>query len=471
MAFIKEEKMAGRGNFSNRLGFILATAGSAVGLGNIWKFPFEVETGGGAVFVVLYLIFCFLLCFPVMVTEIAIGRKTSKNAVGAFNALGYDKWNFIGKMGILAGIVILSFYNVVAGWALGYFFEMAQGNFNIGKEFGPYVSNVGITGTYALIFMAFTAYVVSRGVSAGIEKGAKILMPSLIAVIIGLLAYSLTLPNAITGVKYYLIPEFSELNLKTIGGALRQSFFSLSLGMGTLITYGSYLSKKENIISSSVSVTLFDVGIAFLAGLMLFPLIAYSTGGDISGVQGGAGLIFATLPSVFESLGPGLGSILGAFFFLLLSFAALTSTVSLLEVPVSYVVDEYKVSRPKATAITALIIFLAGLPSLLGNGYSTMFTSFITYLGAENPVTFMDFLSHLADCTLLLGGFLIVTFAAYVWKKENLNEELAIGYDGYETSKVKVFIGFAVEYLCPSLLCLLFILVVLSNFFGINIIN
>ncbi|MEO9802275.1 MAG: sodium-dependent transporter [Reichenbachiella sp.] len=463
--------MAGRGNFSNRLGFILAAAGSAVGLGNIWKFPFEVEAGGGAAFVVLYLIFCFLLCFPVMVTEIAIGRKTNKNAVGAFNALGYNKWNIIGKMGIIGGIVILSFYNVVAGWALGYFFEMAQGNFSVGKEFGSYVSNVSTTGIYALIFMVFTAYVVSRGVSSGIEKGAKILMPSLIVMILALLAYSLTLPNAMTGVKYYLVPEFSELNLKTIGGALRQSFFSLSLGMGTIITYGSYLSKKENIITSSVSVTLFDVGIAFLAGLMLFPLVAYSTGGDMSNIQGGAGLIFAALPSVFESLGAGLGTVLGAFFFLLLSFAALTSTVSLLEVPVSYVVDEYKISRPKATVITAAIIFSAGLPSLVGNGYSAMFTSFVTYIGADSSVTFMDFLGHLADCMLLLGGFLIVTFAGYVWKAENLHEELAIGYEGYENSRVKLFISFAVKYLCPALLGILFIMVVLSNFFGVALIN
>lgn len=463
--------MAGRGNFSNRLGFILAAAGSAVGLGNIWKFPFEVEAGGGAAFVVMYLVFCFLLCFPVMVTEIAIGRKTTKNAVGAFNALGHRKWNIVGKMGILGGVVILSFYNVVAGWALGYFFEMAQGNFSVGKEFGSYVSDISTTGIYAVVFMCFTAYVVSRGVSGGIEKGAKILMPSLIIMILGLLAYSLTLPNAMTGVKYYLVPEFSEINLKTIGGALRQSFFSLSLGMGTIITYGSYLSKKENIIASSVSVTLFDVGIAFLAGLMLFPLVAYSTGGDMSNVQGGAGLIFAALPSVFESLGTGLGTILGAFFFLLLSFAALTSTVSLLEVPVSYVVDEYKTSRKKATIIMASIIFVVGLPSLLGNGYSDLFTSFVTYVGAENPVTFMDLLGHLADCMLLLGGFLIVTFAAYVWKEENLHDELAIGYEGYHNSKVKVFLSFAIKYLCPALLGLLFILVVLSNFFGLAIIN
>ena len=314
--------MAQRGNFSSKLGFILAAAGSAVGLGNIWKFPFEVEAGGGAAFVLVYLLFCFMLCFPVMVTEIAIGRKTQKNAIGAFNSLGFPRWNFIGKLGILASVVILSFYNVVAGWALGYFFEMASGNFGVGKQFATYTADIGTVSLYAIIFMGITAFVVYRGVSGGIEKAAKILMPSLIVVMIGLFAYAITLPNATVGLRYYLVPQLSELNLKTIGGALRQAFFSLSLGMGTIITYGSYLSKKENIVSSSVYITLFDVGIACLAGLMLFPLIAYSTQGDMTNVQGGAGLIFAALPSVFESLGAGLGNVLGALFFLLLSFAA-----------------------------------------------------------------------------------------------------------------------------------------------------
>ena len=463
--------MAARGAFSNKLGFILAAAGSAVGLGNIWKFPFEVEAGGGAAFVVLYLTFCFLLCFPVMVTEVAIGRKTQKNAVGAFNDLGFKGWNFVGKIGILAGVVILSFYNVVAGWAFGYFLEMIQGNFDIGSNFGGFVSNIGKVGIYSIIFMVLTGLIVSKGVSGGIEKAAKILMPTLILMILGLVLYSFTLPNAMTGVKYYLVPDFSELNLRVIGGALRQAFFSLSLGMGALITYGSYLSRKENIISSAAYITVFDVGIAFIAGLMMFPLVAYNTGGDMSNIEGGAGLIFVTLPQVFQSLGPTLGIFVGSFFFLLLSFAALTSTVSLLEVPVSYVVDEYGVKRNKGVIITAAIIFVAGIPSLVGNGYSSFFTNFVTYVGADSATDFMTFFGHLADTMLLFGGSLIVFFAAHVWKKHNLHAELSEGNPNYEGSMVQKFLNFTISYFCPVILVTLFVLVVLSNFFGISLIN
>lgn len=462
--------MASRGAFSNKLGFILAAAGSAVGLGNIWKFPFEVEAGGGAAFVVLYLFFCFILCFPVLVTEIAIGRKTQKNPVGAFTDLGFKAWNIVGKFGVLAGVIILSFYNVVAGWAFGYFIEMVSGNFNIGN-FPTFVADVGRVGLYAILFMGATAFIVSKGVSGGIEKAAKILMPTLITMILGLVIYAFTLPNALVGVKFYLVPEFSELNLRTIGGALRQAFFSLSLGMGALITYGSYLSRKENIISSAAYITLFDVGIAFIAGLMIFPLVAYNNGGDMTNLTSGPGLIFVTLPQVFQTFGPNLGVMVGGFFFLLLSFAALTSTVSLLEVPVAYVVDEHKIERSKAVWITAVVIFVTGIPSLFANGYSNFFTGFITYFGASSPTDFMTFAGQLADTLLLLGGCLIVLFASYVWKKENLHEELAEGYEGYHNAPVKKFINFAVGILCPILLAILFVLVVLNNFFGISIIN
>lgn len=463
--------MAARGAFSNRLGFILAAAGSAVGLGNIWKFPFEVEAGGGAAFVIIYLLFCFILCFPVMVTEIAIGRKTQKNPVGAFTSLGFKKWRFVGLLGIIAGVIILSYYNVVAGWAFGYFIEMVQGNFDIGNQFDSYISNASKVGLYALLFMTATGLIVSKGVSGGIEKAAKILMPTLIIMILCLVAYSFTLPHAMVGIKYYLIPDFSELNLKTIGGALRQAFFSLSLGMGALITYGSYLSKQENIISSAAYITLFDVGIAFIAGLMMFPLVAYNTGGTMTNIQGEEALIFATLPQVFESLGPNLGVFIGSFFFLLLSFAALTSTVSLLEVPVSYVVDEYKTDRNKAVIIMALIIFAVGLPSLMSSGYSEFFTKFITYVGANTPTGFMSFSAKMADVILLFGGGMILIFAGRIWKKENLNAELSEGYDGFNQSLIKKFINLSVLYICPALILALFVLVVLNNFFGFTIIN
>ena len=463
--------MANRGGFSSRLGFIAAAAGSAVGLGNIWKFPFEVGSGGGAAFVFMYLMFCFILCFPVLITEIAIGRKTQRNPAGAFRALGFPKWASLGKLGILCGILILSFYNVVAGWTFGYFLEMLMGNFGVGKVFGEFTSDVIRVGGYGIVFMFATAFIVSKGVAGGIEKAAKILMPTLILMILALVIYAFTLPNAMEGIKFYLVPDLSKMSLKAIGGALRQAFFSLSLGMGALITYGSYLDRKENIVSSAALITLADVGIAFIAGLMMFPLVAFNNAGDMSNLQSGPGLIFVTLPNVFETLGPTLGVVIGSFFFLLLSFAALTSTVSLLEVPVSYAVDEYKIKRSRAVWGVAGLIFVIGIPSLLANGASGFFTKFITYFNADAPTDFMTLIVNITDSLLLLGGSCIVIFAGYVWKKSNLNEELSMGFPGYKGSIIEKMVNFGVLYFCPFLLSLLFIIVVLSDFFGVTLIH
>jgi NSS family neurotransmitter:Na+ symporter len=457
--------MAARGGFNSKIGFILAAAGSAVGLGNIWKFPFEVGQGGGAIFLLIYLACCFILCFPVMVTEIAIGRKTQKNAVGAFDALGYNKWNIIGKMGILCGVLILSFYNVVAGWAFGYFIEIISGNFEIGNNFGGFINNIGLVSFYSAIFMVATAFIVSKGVSGGIEKASKILMPTLVGMILFLVIYALTLPNAMEGIKFYLVPDFSKVTTNVIGSALGQAFFSLSLGMGALITYGSYVSKNHNIVQSAALITLADVGIAFIAGLMMFPFV-FSQGLP---PEGGPGLIFVTLPGIFQSFGPTMGIVVGGIFFLLLSFAALTSTVSLLEVPVAYVVDELKIERKHGVWLAAFVIFLVGIPSMVAQGDSQFFTNFITYLGAESPTDFMTFVGHVANDTLLpLGGCMIVIFAAYVWKKENLNAEIAVGYPN-RNKFVENYINFAVTYLCPIILGCMFILTVLNRFFGINL--
>jgi len=460
--------MAGsRGNFSGKLGFIAAAAGSAVGLGNIWKFPFEVGENGGAAFVVMYLAFCFLLCFPILVTEIAIGRKTARNPVGAFRVLGYKNWDFIGKLGIFCGFLILSFYNVVAGWAFGYFVEMTLGHTGLGENFSTFTADIITVGLYAILFMAATAYIVSRGVSGGIERAAKILMPTLIIMILSLVAYALTLPNALEGVKFYLVPDFSKINFEVIYSALGQAFFSLSLGMGALITYGSYLGKNENIVTSAALITLADVGIAFIAGLMMFPFV-FSQGLDTAG---GAKLIFETLPRVFETLGT-LGFFVGAFFFLLLSFAALTSTVSLLEVPVAYMVDEHDIKRPRAVWSVAILIFVVGIPSLLSNGASTFFTKFITYLGASESTSFMTFVGHVSNDSLLpLGGLLISVFAAYIWKKENLNLEIEQGHPGYKNSLVEKYIDLAIRYICPIILGSLFISTVLNRFFGFSILG
>ena len=209
-----------------------------------------------------------------MITEIAIGRKTQLNPAGAYRALGFKKWSILGLQGIFSGFVILSFYNVVAGWAFGYFIELLTGHFEIGKQFGEFTKDVIKVGTYALVFMFATAFIVSKGVAGGIEKASKILMPTLIIMILGLVIYSLTLDNAMVGLSFYLVPDFSKLTLGVMGNAMGQAFFSLSLGMGALITYGSYVGKGDNIVSSAAFITLADVGMAFIAGLMMFPMVA-----------------------------------------------------------------------------------------------------------------------------------------------------------------------------------------------------
>ncbi|UJH68288.1 sodium-dependent transporter [Allomuricauda sp. SCSIO 65647] len=455
-----------RSGFSSKVGFIAAAAGSAVGLGNIWKFPFEVGESGGAAFVIVYLAFCLILCFPLMVAEIAIGRKAQRNPVGAFVALGYGKWSIVGKLGILSCVLILSFYNVVAGWCFGYFVEILLGNFSIGEQFPVFVKDIIKVGSYSILFMATTAYIVSRGISGGIEKAAKILMPVLFTIILVLAGYAMTLPGASKATQFYLFPDFSKITGEVVYNALGHAFFSLSLGMGAMITYGSYVGKKDNIISSAVAITLLDVGIAFMAGLMLFPMVI-SQGLD---AHGGAGLVFMSLPGVFGNMGPVMGLVVGILFFLLLSFAALTSTVSILEIPVSYLVDEKEMKRPRAVWLVAAGIFVLGIPSLLSNGYSGFFTKFITYFGASDPTDFMTFISDVASNSFLpLNGFLIALFVAFVWKKENLFEEVSNGNKRFANTLIANFLGFSIKYLCPWILGIVFVLNVLDTFFGLTL--
>ncbi len=460
--------MKTKDQFSGSVGFIVAAAGSAVGLGNIWGFPYEVGQGGGALFVLIYLFFCFTLCLPVMLVEVAIGRKSQSNPVHAFRYLGFPKWRLVGFLGLLAGVAILSYYNVIAGWAFGYVFEMARGNFQITDSFGAYTADYTTVGLYGLLFMCVTAFFVSRGIAKGIERIARILMPSLILMIIGVAVYSLTLENAMAGLKFYLLPRFEALEGKVIYNAMGQAFFSLSLGMGALITYGSYVNRTDNLLKSASLITVADVGIALLAGLMIFPLIGHVSGGTMEGVNRGPELIFVTIPDIFGTIGGAPGVIVGTTFFLLLCFAALTSTISLLEVPVSYVIKATKLKRETATWLVAMVIFLVGIPSLLSSGGSDYFVHFVKYLGAEDHTNFMDFMLNLANDTFLpLGGCLIVSFAAFVWKKENLDAELSHGCDGYQGSFYQRYLHFAMSYLIPVILGILCLFTVLSTFFGL----
>ena len=466
--------MANRGGFNSRWGFILASAGSAVGLGNIWKFPFEVGAGGGAAFLIVYLFFALILCFPVMTAEIAIGRATQSSPVTAFKKLGFSNWSGIGYLGLASGLLILSFYNIAAAWSFGYFFEMVIGHFEVGHNFREYTANWIKISLYGLIFISGTAFVVSKGVSHGIEKSAKVIMPALIVLILGLIFYALSLPNAWVGIQYYLLPDFSKLTAAVVYSALGQAFFSLSLGMGALITFGSYLNKEANLVTSAAIITLADVFIAFLAGLMMFPFVSYITSGDlvvIKSISGEETFIFEVLPTIFESLGVNLGILIGGLFFLLLSFAAFTSTISLLEVPTAFLVDEKGIKRSKATWIVALVVFIIGMPSLLGAGASEFFSEFIWLPGKEFPSSFMTIISMIGGSTFLsLGGFFISLFTAFIWKKQNFLNEMKVQNQGKIGQWLTLYVCFAIRYICPLVLGVLSLTTILSNYFDIVII-
>ena len=456
--------MSNRGNFSSRIGFILAAAGSAVGLGNIWRFPYLAGTNGGAGFLLIYLICVFTLCFPVMIGEIAIGRKAGSDAYGSYKKLGGGGWGYLGLYGILAGILILSYYNVVAGWAFGYFLEISFGNLldhpDFGSFFGEYVNSIGPIFLFSLGFMVITAVIVAQGIAKGIEAANKIMMPGLYLILIGLIIYSLTLPNAMAGVEFYLVPKLSEINSKTIFFALCQAFFSLSLGMGCLITYGSYVTKDQNIVKSAAIISLADTSVAFLAGLMVFPLV-FSLGAEPGQ---GPKLIFVILTQAFQSMGPIVGRIVGGSFFLLICFAALTSTISLLEVPAAYFVDQKKFPRKSVVWGVSGLIFVLGLPSM----YSQGIVPFLNKLPFHNAPDFLSFVADLCDIMLITGGCLMCIFIRNNWKMNSLNEELIIGNQGYASSWLKGYISFTISWVCPIILGILSILVIADKYFGLE---
>ena len=456
--------MSNRGNFSSRIGFILAAAGSAVGLGNIWRFPYLAGQNGGAAFLLIYLICVFTLCYPVMIGEIAIGRKVQSDAYGSYQKLGGGRWGYLGLFGILAGIFILSFYNVVAGWAFGYFLEISFGNLlnekDFGAFFGSYINNVWTILAFSLGFMIITAVIVSQGVQKGIEAANKIMMPALYLILIGLIIYSFTLPNAMDGVKFYLVPSLSNITLQTLFDGLRQAFFSLSLGMGCLITYGSYVGKNQNIASSAAIITMADTSVAFLAGLMVFPMVAAINAYDVQGPS----LVFVVLTQVFHNMGPVAGRIVGGSFFLLLCFAALTSTISLLEVPAAYFVDQKKLPRKAVVWGLALLIFVLGLPSLVSQGK----VEFLSHLFFYKDRDFLTFVSDMCDISLTVGGCIMCIFIRYRWKIVNMNDELAIGNPGYVGSFLQKYINVTILWVCPILLGILSTGVIIDKFFGLE---
>ncbi|HHW71525.1 MAG TPA: sodium-dependent transporter [Clostridiales bacterium] len=410
------EKTEQREQWGSRLGFILAAAGSAVGLGNIWRFPYVAGENGGAAFIIIYLIAVILIGFPLMCTEVALGRKSQKNPVGAFSALSQKKyWKIVGILIVVVAAFILSYYSVIGGWSLAYMSKSVMSGFKPGIDyeelFGSHISQIGVPIIWHGLFMILTLAIIESGVIKGIQKWSKILMPSLFLLLIAMALRSLTLPGATGGIEFFLKPDFSKITFSTIQAAISQAFYSLSIGMGPLITYGSYLGKEDNIPDNVGWVAGMDTMVAIIAGLAIFPAV-FAMG---YAPDAGAGLAFITLPAVFSQM-PG-GSLFGFIFFLLLSVAALTSAMSLLEVVVAWLIDEKGWDRRKASIGLGIVIFIIGLPATLG--YSVL--SDVKFLGMDLLDTY-DFITN--NMVLPITGLFTCLFAAYVWKTEKVMEEI-----------------------------------------------
>ena len=443
-----------RGNFGSKLGVILASAGSAVGLGNIWRFPYETGNHGGAAFILIYLGCILLLGLPIMIAEFLIGRHSQANTARAYQILAPGtQWRWVGRMGVLAGFLILGYYSVVAGWTLEYIFEAVSNSF-AGKtpaefisSFQSFSSNPWRPALWLTLFLLATHFIIVKGVEKGIEKSSKIMMPTLFIIILILVGCSVTLPGAGKGIEFLLKPDFSKVDGNVFLGAMGQAFFSLSLGMGCLCTYASYFSKNTNLTRTAFSVGIIDTFVAVLAGFIIFPA-AFSVG-----IQPDAGpsLIFITLPNVFQQAFSGipiLAYIFSVMFYVLLALAALTSTISLHEVVTAYLHEEFNFTRGKAARLVTTGCILLGILCSLSLGVTKEFTIF-----GLGMFDLFDFVT--AKLMLPLGGLLISIFTGWyldkklVWSETTNNGTLKV-----PTYKLIIFI---LKYVAPIAISVIFI--------------
>ena len=403
--------------FSSKLGFILAAAGSAVGLGNLWRFPYLAAKYGGGIFLLVYVIFAVTFGFTLMITEISIGRKTGKSCIEAFGMLN-KKWSFVGIIAAVVPVIIFPYYCVIGGWVtkfVGVYLTGAGHSAAADSYFGGFISKAGEPLLYLAIFIALTAVIIMMGVQKGIEKVSKILMPVLAVMTVGIGIYSLTLPGAMDGFVYYVKPNFEMFSLKTVVAAMGQLFYSMSLAMGIMITYGSYMNKKDDLEKSVRHIEIFDTAIAFMAGVMIIPAVFAFSGGDTSKLNQGPTLMFQTLPKVFDSMKG--GQIVGLVFFILVFFAALTSSVSLMETILSVLQDKLHIKRIAGSLIILGVAFLMAIPSSLGFGV----WSNIKLLGRD----FLDFFDFISNNILMpVVGLLTCIFVAYIIKPKAIEEEI-----------------------------------------------
>lgn len=431
-----------RSNFSGKIGFVLAAAGSAVGLGNIWRFPYLAAQYGGGIFLLVYIILAVTLGFTLMTAEISLGRKTGLSVIGAFSALN-KKYSFIGYLAAAVPVIILPYYSVIGGWVTKYLCSYIAGESVAAADssfFGAFVSKPVEPVIWFFIFMGITALVVMCGVQKGVESVSKIMMPVLVVLSIGIAIYSMCLPGAVEGIIYYIKPDFSKFSATTVLSAMGQLFYSMSLAMGIMITYGSYMKKEVSIRSSVRQIELFDTGIAFLAGLMIVPAVfAFDKGA----IGKGPSLMFVTLPKVFNSFNG--GWIVGILFFLLVLFAALTSSISLMETVVSFFQDKLNMKRIPACILVFVICLVLGIPSSLGNGI----WADIKVIGMDF-LTFFDFISN--SVLMPVVALFTCLFIGFVVKPKAIIEEV----ESSEKFKEKGMFTVIIKYVAP--ICILLIL-------------
>ena len=445
-----------RDSFGSRFGALVAMAGSAVGLGNLWRFPYLVGENGGAAFIIVYILLSFMICLPIFVSEFVVGRRSQKNAYAAFRDLsGGSAWRWVGLMTIIVPLIVLSYYSVIGGWSIEYLLKSVTFSFTAGETqsemstmFGDFVSSTwGPLGCLTAFLLA-TTVIVMVGIKDGIEKFSKIMMPLLFFIVLAIAVYSLTLPGAGKGVDYLFNPDFSKIDGKSIAAALGQAFFSLSLGFGTILTYASYVDKKENIMFQSTATAVSDLLFALIAGVAIMPAV-FAFGID---PQSGPGLVFETLPYVFSQMPA--GGFIAILFFLALLVAALTSSISMLEVAVAFLVEEKKFSRSAACAVLfALCMVVAVLCSLSFGPLADV------QLSGRSIFDFFDNLS--SNILMTLGSLLTVLFVGWRMKKTDIYDEFTNG--GTLSTNAKIFgvLWFLIRYICPIAVAIVFLMGVL----------
>jgi NSS family neurotransmitter:Na+ symporter len=445
-----------RDNFGSRFGALVAMAGSAVGLGNLWRFPYLVGENGGAAFIIVYIALSFLICLPIFVSEFMVGRRSQKNAFAAFSDLSDgSNWKWVGLFTVIVPLIVLSYYSVIGGWSIEYLMKSLTFSFTSGEfqsaastMFMDFVSNPWMPLVGHTAFLLVTALVVMIGIKDGIEKFSKVMMPMLFFIVIAIAVYSLTLPGAGKGVEYLFKPDFSKIDAQVCAAALGQAFFSLSLGFGTVLTYASYVDKKENIMFQSAATAASDLMFAIIAGIAIMPAV-FAFGVN---PQAGPGLVFETLPYVFGMMPA--GDLIAILFFVALLVAALTSSISMLEVGVAYLTEEKKYSRKSACILLFCICWVIGALCSLSFGP----LSNVLIFGN----TIFDFFDSFSSNVLMtLGSLFTVIFVGWRLKKTDIYEEFTNG--GSLRTNVKIFgvIWFLIRYICPVAVAVIFLLGIL----------